>query len=88
MTVKQTMQKKYPDVQVENGTKTPIAGIYEVFAGGGVFYVDDGPNDATPRPRRRLIQINQRDARPHIVLPCGSCADPMMEEGEKHAFAT
>lgn len=37
--VKQTMQKKYPDVQVENVAKTPIAGIYEVFAGGGVFYV-------------------------------------------------
>jgi len=43
-TVKQTMQKKYPDVQVENVAKTPIAGIYEVFAGGGVFYVDENVN--------------------------------------------
>jgi len=43
-TVKQTMQKKYPDVQVENVAKTPIAGIYEVFVGGGVHYVDENVN--------------------------------------------
>jgi len=40
-TVKQAMQKKYPGVQVESVTKTPITGIYEVFVGGDVFYVDE-----------------------------------------------
>lgn len=42
--VKQAMQKKYPDVQVESVTKTPLAGIYEVFAGGEVLYVDENVN--------------------------------------------
>lgn len=42
--VKQAMQKKYPDVQVESIAKTPIAGIYEVFAGGEVLYVDENVN--------------------------------------------
>lgn len=43
-TVKQNMQKKYPDVQVENVAKTPIAGVYEVFASGVVLYVDENVN--------------------------------------------
>lgn len=43
-TVKQAMQKKYPIVPVESVAKTPIAGIYEVFAGGDVFYVDENVN--------------------------------------------
>lgn len=42
--VRQTVQKKYPDVQVESVAKTPIAGIYEVFAGGEVLYVDENVN--------------------------------------------
>jgi len=43
-TVKQTMQKKYPDVSVESVARTPIAGIYEVFVGGAVHYVDENVN--------------------------------------------
>jgi thiol:disulfide interchange protein DsbC len=43
-TVKQAMQKKYPDVSVESVTKTPIAGIYEVFADGEILYVDENVN--------------------------------------------
>lgn len=43
-TVRQAMQKKYPDVQVESVAKTPISGIYEVFAGGEVLYVDENVN--------------------------------------------
>lgn len=42
--VKQAMQKKYPSVQVESVTKTPIAGIYEVFAGSEILYVDENVN--------------------------------------------
>ena len=43
-TVKQAMQRKYPDVKVESVAKTPIAGLYEVFAGGELFYVDADVN--------------------------------------------
>lgn len=54
-TVKQAMQKKYPDVQVESVTKTPLAGIYEVFAGGEVLYVDGNVNYMIVRGR--LIDV-------------------------------
>ena len=50
-TVKQAMQKKYPDVHVENVTKTPLAGIYEVFANGEVLYVDENVNYMIVRGR-------------------------------------
>lgn len=43
-TVKQAMQKKYPNIPVESVAKTPIPGIYEVFAGGEVIYVDEKVN--------------------------------------------
>lgn len=43
-TVKQAMQKKYPNVRVESVAKTPIPGLYEVFAGGEVIYADEKVN--------------------------------------------
>lgn len=43
-TVKQAMQKKYPNVRIESVTRTPIPGIYEVFAGGEVIYADEKVN--------------------------------------------
>lgn len=57
-TVKQAMQKKYPDVQVESVTKTPLAGIYEVFAGGEVIYVDENVNYLIVRGR--LIDVARK----------------------------
>jgi thiol:disulfide interchange protein DsbC len=42
--VKQAMQKKYPTVQIESVAKTPIAGIYEVYAEGDILYVDENAN--------------------------------------------
>jgi thiol:disulfide interchange protein DsbC len=43
-TVKQAMQKKYPSVQIESVARTPIAGIYEVYAEGDILYVDENAN--------------------------------------------
>lgn len=40
-TVRAAMQKKYPDIAVESVTKTPLAGIYEVFANGQLIYTDE-----------------------------------------------
>jgi thiol:disulfide interchange protein DsbC len=57
-TVKQEMRKKYPEVQVESVTKTPIAGIYEVFAGGEIFYTDENVNYLIVRGR--LIDVARR----------------------------
>lgn len=57
-TVKQAMQKKYPDVQVETVARTPIAGIYEVYAGGTVLYVDENVNYMIVQGR--LIDVARR----------------------------
>ena len=40
-TVKAAMQKKYPDIVVESVNKTPLPGIYEVFANGDLIYTDE-----------------------------------------------
>ena len=56
--VKQAMQKKYPGVQVEGVAKTPIAGIYEVFADGEVFYADENVNYMIVRGR--LIDVARK----------------------------
>jgi len=40
-TVKVALEKKYPQIQVETVTKTPLAGIYEVYASGQLLYTDE-----------------------------------------------
>lgn len=42
--VRQAMQKKYPNVPVESVTRTPLPGVYEVYAGGQIFYADENVN--------------------------------------------
>ncbi len=39
--VKAAMQKKYPQIVVESIGKTPLAGIYEIFANGQLLYTDE-----------------------------------------------
>jgi thiol:disulfide interchange protein DsbC len=53
--VRQAMQKKYPGIQVESVSKSPIAGLYEVFAGGEVLYADENVNYLIVRGR--LIDV-------------------------------
>ena len=40
-TVKTALQAKYPGIVVESVAKMPLAGIYEVFAGGQILYTDE-----------------------------------------------
>jgi thiol:disulfide interchange protein DsbC len=40
-TVKAALLKKYPEIAVESVVKTPVAGIYEAFAGGQMIYTDE-----------------------------------------------
>lgn len=56
--VKQAMLKNYPGMQVESVTKAPIAGLYEVFAGGEIFYVDENVNFLIVRGR--LIDVARK----------------------------
>lgn len=57
-TVKQAIQRKYPDIQVESVTTTPVAGLYEVFAGGSIIYVDEKVNYLIVRGR--LIDVERK----------------------------
>jgi thiol:disulfide interchange protein DsbC len=40
-TAKAAFQKKYPEIVVEGVNKTPLPGIYEVFANGDLIYTDE-----------------------------------------------
>jgi thiol:disulfide interchange protein DsbC len=40
-TVKAAFEKKFPNIPVESVTKTPLPGIYEVFANGEIVYADE-----------------------------------------------
>jgi len=40
-TIKAALQKKYPDISIESVLKTPLAGIYEVYANGQLIYTDE-----------------------------------------------
>ncbi|HSC94435.1 MAG TPA: DsbC family protein [Burkholderiales bacterium] len=57
-TVKQAIQKKYPGIQVESVTRTPIARIYEVFANGEILYVDENVDHMIVQGR--LIDVGRR----------------------------
>jgi thiol:disulfide interchange protein DsbC len=39
--IKASLQKKRPDITVDNITTTPLTGIYEVYAGGVLYYTDE-----------------------------------------------
>jgi len=40
-TVKATLLKKYPQIQIQSVLKTPLAGMYEVYADGQLHYTDE-----------------------------------------------
>lgn len=40
-TIKDEMAKKYPEVKIEKITKTAYGSLYEVFAGGEIFYTNE-----------------------------------------------
>lgn len=42
--VKQALQSKYPNVQIENIARTPMPGVYEIYADGEILYVDEKAN--------------------------------------------
>ena len=39
--VKAALLKKYPQLQVQSVTKTPLAGMYEIYADGQLHYTDE-----------------------------------------------
>lgn len=43
-TLKKTIEATYPKVKIQNISKTPYAGLYEVFLDGQIIYTDDSFN--------------------------------------------
>ena len=39
-TLKATLEQRYPDIKIESIEPAPVAGLYEVFMGGRIVYVD------------------------------------------------
>jgi len=39
--LKATLQKRFSDIKIEQVTKSPVAGLWEVYADGQIFYTDD-----------------------------------------------
>lgn len=39
--IRQTLGERYPGIRIESVTTTPIAGLYEVWGGGRLFYADE-----------------------------------------------
>jgi thiol:disulfide interchange protein DsbC len=56
--VRQALQKKYPKVQIESIARTPIPGLYEVYADGEILYVDEKANHLIVGGR--IIDANRR----------------------------
>lgn len=67
--VKLAMQKRYPDVRVESVARTPVAGLYEVYARGEVFYVDESASYMIVRGRLIDIvrQVDLTDQRMRVL---------------------
>ena len=57
-TVKAALEKKYPGIPVESVTKTPLAGIYEVYANGQLIYTDE--NAAYLFVNASLIEVDKK----------------------------
>ncbi|HET7598342.1 MAG TPA: DsbC family protein [Burkholderiales bacterium] len=39
--IRQTLQSRYPDLHIENVARSPIPGVYEIYADGEILYVDE-----------------------------------------------
>jgi len=56
--VRKNMQARYPGIPVESVARTPLPGIYEVYAGGIVIYTDEKVNYLIAEGR--LVDANTR----------------------------
>ena len=56
--VRRNMQARYPGIPVESVARTPLPGIYEVYAGGIVIYTDEKVNYLIAEGR--LVDANTR----------------------------
>jgi thiol:disulfide interchange protein DsbC len=56
--VRKNMQARYPGIAVESIARTPMPGIYEVFANGAIIYTDNDVNYIIAEGR--LVEVKTR----------------------------
>lgn len=74
--VRQAFQSKIPDVAVDSVSKTPMPGLYEIVAGGQIFYVDEKVNflirgvlfDARTPAMRNITQARNAELAAQTLL--------------------
>ena len=76
--VRKNMQARYPGITVESVARTPLPGIYEVYANGGIVYTDEKVNyviaegrlvDARTRTDLTAERLRKLQAIPFDSLP-------------------
>lgn len=76
--VRKGMQARYPGITIESVTRTPIPGIYEVYANGSIIYTDEKVNyliaegrlvDAKTRTDLTSERLRKLQAIPFDALP-------------------
>ena len=74
--IRQAFQSRIPDVAVESVGKTPMPGLYEIVAGGQIFYVDEKVNfvirgvlfDARTPAMRNVTQARNAELAAQILV--------------------
>ena len=74
--IRQAFQSRIPDVAVESVGKTPMPGLYEIVAGGQIFYVDEKVNfvirgvlfDARTPAMRNITQARNAELAAQILF--------------------
>ena len=74
--IRQAFQSRIPDVAVESVGKSPMPGLYEVVAGGQIFYVDEKVNfvirgvlfDARTPALRNVTQARNAELAAQILV--------------------
>src|SRR5262245_37065692 len=76
--VKKNLQSRYPGISFESVIRTPLPGIYEVYANGAIIYTDEKVNyvfvdaklvDAKTRTDLTGLRMRKLQAIPFDSLP-------------------
>jgi len=90
--VRKAMQVRYPGIPVESVAKTPIAGIFEVYANGVVLYTDKDVNyviaegrlvDAKTRTDLTAERLRKLQAIPFESLPLAQAFKVVRGNGKR-----
>jgi thiol:disulfide interchange protein DsbC len=89
--IRESIAQRFPDMRVEGFSKTPLPGLYEVYSGGRIVYVDDQVNyvfqgpllDAKGRWNLTAESLGKFAAIPFDQLPFDSAIKIVKGKGER-----